>query len=301
MKISNAQKLVINAEDHTAKAELAKLNQLQKPNNSDILISISDIEDHPDNYEIYGDIDTTDIDESIINNGILQAVIVCKGSEKRYRLLAGHRRVSSCRKDFVQKAYEQLHNGETITKIKATFKGELTENEQMRILLETNQIRQKTFFMKVQESMKEKMVLARELEERKKLGDKVEEKMIANDVVGKKYFGVGKDTYVIIIKIYELLKNDNAHSTLKHLNESIVSGFKIEWQKIYDKLANKPEKKRLGAGKSHAETLDFLPRLQELNFEIKRISQEDEAERAYLYFSKMARESKDLLKSFRNG
>ena len=288
---------ISSSNDHI-NISLAAFPESQSPRGMEasiIFVSIDDIEDHPQNVIIYGNINSSDIDDSIANSGIHQPLVLCAGVTKLYRCLAGHRRKFSCQKTEVLEAYKDNHDGESL-KIPATYKGELNDTEQMRILLDTNQIRQKTFFIRVQESIKEKEVLSSEIAERVLLGKKVENKIIVNEEIGKKYFGVGRNTYETILKIYDILKDKDGHPILKQLNEASNSGMKIEWAKIYTNLADKPDKKRLGAGKSHTETLDFFPRLQDINFDLSKINNIEEAERAYLYFSKMARESKALVK-----
>jgi hypothetical protein len=274
-----------------------KLNN-QRNGSNIILIDLDDIEDHPNNIDIYGIVNTDDIDQSIAEEGLHQAIVVCEGDVKPYRVLAGHRRLASFRKASVQEQYHIIH-GKELTSIPATNKGTLSDTEQMSILLSTNVYRPKTFIMRVREAQADKDNISQRMVQRKKSGTKVEEKIITNEVVGKKYFGVGKDYMAIIFKIYEAIKDDPKHPLHDYLDNASRDGLKIKWREIYEKVSSpqKDRARRVDKGKSKVDPMAFFPKLKNIGFDLGKISTVEEAEQAELCLSKLYRESKKLRKS----
>ena len=286
---------------HATLAEEAnKKSPLHSMNGDNIIyVDLNDIEEHPENVEIYGEIKTDDLDKSIAERGVEQPIVLCKGTTKRYRCLCGHRRLFSSRKEGVQKEYELLHNGEKLAAIKAFDKGELSEAEQMKTLLQTNIMRVKTFFNIVQESKKDMEILSAEKAENQRKGIAVEKTGLTKDVIGQKYFGVGHTTYSRILKIYDILREQPNHPVIKQLDGSVPSSKKIEWEKVLKKLTKPEDEKRVDSGMPKKDVMEFHRNLKDIDFDLSRIQSKADAVNAYLCLSKMARDAKSLVKKLK--
>lgn len=259
-------------------------------------ININDIEFHPSNSETYGKSIRQDLIDSIIDHDVLDSIIVCKGTNKPYRVLSGNTRVKILLDSDVQDQIKNIH-GDYRYMIKAKNLGIIDEDRQKRLLLEYNLYRNKTLFQKFKESELEKAIIKDESKIRARLGKASQDSIgRIDDYLAKKYFGAAGDYLAQLRKVVNILSEDNTISidnnpTIQKLNTGELK-VKVVLEKL---LSSKPVDKkneRITKGVTDADMESFIPKFKSSGYKIDDLSRK-EMPLAYKHLINLAKQIKD--------
>ena len=182
-------------------------------------IGMDQIEPHPYNSTIYKSRIDNDFEESIARNGILDPIVVCRGVDKKYRSLSGHRRLEAAAKERVQVLYEEAH-GVTLFYVPIIDLGEIDEEEQLLRLVEYNRQREKTWSEKMMEAETLQGAYSRGAQIRKlaaltqfsTVPEKVPARGDTRDLVGQEVFNQSGKQYDKYRKLIEIVKEKHGEN-----------------------------------------------------------------------------------------
>jgi len=272
-------------------------NQLLKNESATIWVKPSDIEDHPDNASIYGQTVSEGLRQSIIEYGVVEDLVVCKGKKKPYRALSGHSRKRVMSDPDVINEIQKTDPSRSIL-VPIKFVGELGKYEQERLLLEFNVYRNKTYLQRMHEALREEDLVKREAKDRMKSGVGGHKNSGRTDeFLAKKYFGKSKGWFNTAKEVYQSLSVKHKNNYQK-MNEDVIVK-KIDNDEIKIGAANRSlkshepprEKVRIDKSLNDHDYAGFIKRFAKKNYDLDTCTNE-ELPMAYKYFSSLAREAK---------
>lgn len=255
-------------------------------------INVNEIEFHPNNVSIYGKKINPELIKAIIEDDVTDPIVVCKGENKKFRVLSGHTRVRIKLDPDIQEQIKNTH-GEYRYLIKAYYVGVVDENLQKRRLIDSNLHRDKTLLQKFKECEIEKEILKVEAEQRARVGKR------ATDAIGRidqylaqKYFGSANKFLAQLRKIVEILSEDTSVDIEDHPIIVKINKGELKVKPVYEKLiSNKPADKkneRITKGVTDAAMDEFIPKFKTNDYRIDDLSR-TEMPLAYKYLINQAR------------
>jgi hypothetical protein len=262
-------------------------------------VSIHDIEFHPENQSVYGSEIHPALADSMFVFGLLQNIIVCQGSDKSYRCLSGHSRLTVLLNQDFQANYKRKH-GQELLNVTVKYLGFIDRVDQELFMLEFNLYRQKSWLQRVLEAIKEEKIRSQEAGSRSKKGKASDgnEPWVGrvDAFVADKYLGVKKDTFrmskAIVLHLLEEVKGHHPSLFSHKIIVAINKGDK-KVKPVYVSIFEKGKKSidnetRITKGITQEDYSKFLPRYEKMGFNIDKLKTKEDMKCAYKFHNSSA-------------